>query len=133
MSAPTYLRGLWPLFILAKIGEEGCKGHFLPDLICPPTVQKLREVYGAVMQATNPTAAAGLATTSDEELSVWVKVLKADLLGNSEFTPAFLFDGGVVLTGLAQLVSLPLFERQDVFLHACHVRGMEHMPKAVHA
>ena len=123
-TEPTFLRELWPFFILGKMGEEACTDHSVRDLICPPTIQGLREVYGAVFRDTNPTAAAGLNASTDQELRFWVEVLRAEPLGKNEFMPAFLFHAGQVLRGLAEVVKLPLFERQDVFLAAMHQRGL---------
>lgn len=130
---PTFLRELWPFFLLGSIGEEASTGRSLRDLLCPPTAQGLRDTYRPVLARTNPTAATGLDAMSDEELNLWVKVLGAEILGSSEFTPSFLFHQGQVLRGLAEVVKLTLFERQDVFLAACHQRGQEHLAMGVPA
>ena len=120
----TLLREFWPFFLLGKAGQERAEGTSTLDLLCPATPALLREVYSPVLHDTNPTAAASLDATPDEELAIWVKVLRSERLGASEFTPAFLFHDGQALRGLAEVVKLPLFERQDVFLVAMHQRGL---------
>lgn len=120
----TPLQWAWPVFLLSHAGREKAEGTSTLDLLCPPTPALLREVYRPVLEATNPTAAAGLDATPDEELAFWVKVLRVEPLGSGDFTPAFLFHEGQALRGLAEVVKLPLFERQDVFLAAMHQRGL---------
>lgn len=128
MSTPArFLGALWPLYILGEIGEEGCAGHSVHDLLCPETPAGLRRTYRPILARTNPTAARGMDATPDAELAYWCRVLRASMLtGNPDeltFLPDWLTHEGEVLTNLARLLFLPLFERQDVFLEAMHQRG----------
>ena len=58
----------------------------------------------------------------------WCRVLRAPRLtghrGESLDLPDWLFVNGRALAGLGCLLTLPLFERQDVFLCAMHRRGL---------
>ena len=120
----TPLGAFWPLFLLAHGGEG--RGPLL-DQLCPHDPAGLRAAYRPVFEATNPAAAAGLDATEDRELAYWCAVLRGPLLTGARgelmfLDPIFLADG-VMLTELARLLTLPLYERQDAFLAAMHARG----------
>lgn len=126
-ASPVFLRETWPLFLLSRHGEAACSGRPLLDLLCPATPDDLRATYGPVLAQTNPTAAAGLEATDDDELACWVNVLRGPLLTGRldelTFMPAWLTVDGVLLDRLARLLTLSLHERQDAFLAAMHRRG----------
>ncbi|AFD25810.1 hypothetical protein [Deinococcus gobiensis] len=132
-SPLTLLGRLWPFFLLGRMDppEEGTPTL---DLMCPATPADLYAAYAPVFADTNPTAALGLELTvqdpkGERELDLWCKVLRAPLLKGQPdellLMPSWLFlPSGQVLTGLSRLLTLDLFERQDVFLSAMHQRGL---------
>ena len=120
----TPLGAFWPLFLLAHGGEG--RGP-LVDQLCPHDPAGLRAAYRPVFEATNPAAAAGLDATEDRELAYWCRILRGPLLtghpGELTFLPSWLTVDGVMLTEVARLLRLPLYERMDAFLAAMHARG----------
>jgi hypothetical protein len=131
-SSPTLLGELWPFFVLGRMDppEEGTPAL---DLMCPATPAGLYATYYPVFADTNPTAALGLELTVQEDLGeqkleMWCRVLRAPRLtghrAESLDLPDWLFVNGRAMAGLSRILTLRLFERQDVFLYAMHQRGL---------
>lgn len=115
---------LWPLVILGAYAEPPAS---LPDALTPDTAEGIRATFRPIFERGNPQAVTGLDLCSDAELVYWGRVFRGPVLTGHEdellFMPAWLWKEGVFLSGLARLLTLPLFERFDVFLEAMHQRG----------
>lgn len=132
--SPLELLGeFWPFFLLGHMDPPRPDTPAL-ELVCPATPAGLYAAYHPVFADTNPTAALGLELTvqrpqGEQELELWCRLLRApQLTGRPDellFLPPWLFlPSGEALTGLSRLLTLSLWERQDVFLYTMHLRGL---------
>lgn len=124
MTAPVYLREMWPFFLLSEAGEPTPGTTNTLDLMLPAKPADFRALLLPILERTNPSAAPALTSMPDKELRFWILALReARPQGDLLMTPAWLTQNGRVMQGLARVVALEFHERMDVFLHALHARA----------
>lgn len=116
-----------PLLVLAEQGWEDTDGLSAIDALVPEDLSVFRAVYGPLLERADAVAATGLELMPDAALSVWVAVLRAQMLtGEADelgLLPSIFMLDGRARTGLTPLLRLPLWERLGVFQAALHLQA----------